>query len=209
MSFWKLRSRLVNVESEVLDAVELQSVAEDVLCDSEAASCCIRLCKSLAGLRLLPLTATVVALLAPSVLEAPDWAGSPALCACSAANRLSMNDCRACCVSESDAVFEVFEPEVPEVADDESDEVVLPSVDTPTCERASMIALTSPPPVGGADGEQPTAPELVPVASAAVERFALPDVPSWATHALRSEMLPIVMPISANLKVECAAGKFS
>lgn len=75
--FWKLCSRLVKVESTVLEAVEVESVVDDVLCDSEAANFCIRACTSLAALRLPPLAATGVVPLA-SPLDDVSWVTPPA-----------------------------------------------------------------------------------------------------------------------------------
>ena len=102
--FWKLCSRLVRVESVVLDAVE--AVADEVLCELEVANFCIRLCRSLPAWCLPPLEATEAVPLAPSLDEVLDWVTPPAFCACSAANKLCRNCCSACCVSELEVVPE-------------------------------------------------------------------------------------------------------
>jgi hypothetical protein len=50
----------------VLEAAEVESVADDVLCDPEAANFWIRACKSVAALCLPPLAATDVVPLSPT-----------------------------------------------------------------------------------------------------------------------------------------------
>jgi hypothetical protein len=115
-----------------------------------------------------------------------------------------MNDCSACCVEDSDVVEEVLDPEVADELDEEDEESehedapvdvldVLPSTDTPTLDRACMIALISPPPGGGGGGVLPEMLWLAFRASVSDERFETLDVLSCVSSELRFEMLLMLM----------------
>jgi hypothetical protein len=165
----KLCSRLLRVESEVVDEVEAAVVESEVavelpvLLDSEEVSFAMRLCRSVSGFGRVaaPIAAVLLELVESESLCCVE---DVALCACIAANRLCRKPCSACAESVDEDPEEVVEPEEEDVDvdDDEPDSHELPLEDdvllvlespvTPICDRACRMESIRPPPGGGGGG---------------------------------------------------------